>query len=104
MRWRTWCELGVTPTSEDRFGPWVRDMHLNSKVTHSGSVFSRQIQLDGREGNTGFYLVRPTKAGIEMHRSALEMAKKSKSTTNQVRELPATCTRCVCAPSQSSFG
>ena len=43
-----------------------------------------QIQWDGREGNTGFYIVRPTQAGIELHNKALQIWQQgNKLTTNQ---------------------
>ena len=43
-----------------------------------------QIQSDGAEANTGFYIVRPTKAGIELHNKALQMwRRETKVYTNQ---------------------
>ena len=42
-----------------------------------------QIQSDGSEANTGFYLVRPTEAAIKLHQSALDRAKGSPGLSNQ---------------------
>ena len=42
-----------------------------------------QMQWDGFEGNTGFYLVRPTKAAIDLHSEALAMVEISPKLTNQ---------------------
>ena len=42
-----------------------------------------QIQSDMIEGNSGFYMVRPTSAGISLHVKAMEMAEKHKELSNQ---------------------
>ena len=42
-----------------------------------------QMQNDGGVGNSGFYLVRPTKAAIDLHSAALSMATTSPNITNQ---------------------
>ena len=42
-----------------------------------------QIQSDMLEGNSGFYMARPTKAGIDLHEKAMELAKKNSAMSNQ---------------------
>ena len=42
-----------------------------------------QIQSDGSEGNSGFYLARPTKSAITLHKVALQTAARSPGLSNQ---------------------
>ncbi len=42
-----------------------------------------QIQSDGREGNSGFYLVLPTEASIRLHRQAWEQSLQKPRISNQ---------------------
>ena len=73
----------TVPTTNEPYSALKIVLHMVN-YHYSNQVILIQIQTDGREGNTGFYLVRPTKPGIEMHRKAIELSEKSTSTTNQV--------------------